>query len=83
MCGGVVQEVIDAERNVGPVAGGNRGCDGADCCLHRVIDGVCIIVEDAREFLTVFELSRSEFVVGDGFGKQLFLAVHWCRIRMR
>ncbi len=35
-------------------------CNGADGFLHSVVDGACIVVENASEFLTVFGLCGSE-----------------------
>jgi hypothetical protein len=41
---------------------GDGRCNGADGGLHSVVDGSCIVVENSREFLTVFELCGSEWM---------------------
>ena len=60
MAGSIVKEMVDAVEDVGPRAGGDRGGDGADGRLHGVVDGACIVIEYAGEFLTEFDLSGSE-----------------------
>ncbi len=76
MSGGVIEKLVDSEDDVLPRAGGDGGCDRADGSLHGVVDGACIIVEDAGKFLAEFDLSGSELASGAGrFGVLLFLAV--------
>ena len=84
MSGGIIEELVDAEDDVFPRAGGDGGSNGADGGLHGVVNGASIVVEDAGEFLTVFDLSGSEFTSGASwFGILLFLAVYGGGIRVR
>ena len=80
--GGVVQKMIDTEGDVVPVAGGNRGGNGADGGLHCIVNGSGIVVENAHEFLTVFCLCWSELTGAKGLGILLCLAIDWCTVGM-
>ena len=82
--GGVIEKLVDSEDDVLPRAGGDGGCDRADGSLHGVVDGACIIVEDAGKFLAEVDLSGSELASGaDRFGVLLLLAVDGSGVRMR
>ena len=84
MSGDVIKKLVDAKDDVFPRAGGDGGCDRADGSLHGVVDGACIIVEDAGKFLAEFDLSGSELASGAGrFGVLLFLAIDGSGVRMR
>ncbi len=52
--------MVDAVGDVFPGACRDGGCYGADGCLHGVVDGACIVVENASEFLAIFDLCRRE-----------------------
>jgi hypothetical protein len=76
MSSGIIKKLVDAETDIFPGASGDGRGDGADSGLHGVVNGTGIVVEDAGEFLTEFDLSRSELASGAGrFGVLLFLAV--------
>ena len=78
MGGGVIKELVDAEEDVGPRAGGDGGSDGADGGLHGVVDGAGIIIEEAGEFLAEFDLDRGELAnVASVLRKLLCLAISW------
>ncbi len=51
--------------------------------MHRVVDGTCIVVKNASEFLAVFGLCGSKLASCDWLGILLFLSVDWCSIGMR
>jgi len=51
--------------------------------LHGVINGTSIIIEDAGEFLTEFNLDRGELAGSAGvLGVLLFLAINGCGVGM-
>ena len=84
MSGGVIEKLVDAEDDVLPRADGDGGGDRADGSLHGVVDGACIIVEDAGKSLAEFDLSGSELASGASrFGVLLFLAIDGSGVRMR
>jgi hypothetical protein len=56
----VVEEMVDAVGDVFLCACRDGGCNGADGCFHGVVNGACIVVENASEFLAVFDLCRPE-----------------------
>ena len=78
MGGGVIKELVNTEGEIFPGAGGNGGGDGADCCLHSIVYCTGVVVEDACELLTVFELCWCELTfVACVLCKLLFLSI--CR----
>ena len=76
MGGSIIEKLVDTEGEIGPGACGNGGGDGADCGLHGIVDGTSIVIEDASEFLAVFELRGGELTfVSCGYGELLLLSI--------
>ncbi len=79
----IIEEVVDAEGDVFPGAGRYGRRDGTDGCLHRVVDGSCIVIEYAGEFFAVFGLCSSELAGGEWSGQLLLVTIDGCSIGMR
>ena len=68
------------EFDVLPGYGGDQGGDGADCGLHGVVNGSCVLVEDACELFAELDLRGCELAsIACSFGIYFFVCIYgWC-----